>query len=118
VVESFKAGVTINGFKWFAGTYAEFTATPGGINRRIGKVVLFFRVTVPSHYPYPLVLQLVILKPCRVGETEYGTQTLDIHNERAPLLVGLEDVLCRIHVADHRTDPLLRSGIRAGNTRT
>jgi hypothetical protein len=117
-VESFKGGVTINGFKWKAGAYAEYNTAPGGTRQTIGKVVMFYRVTIPSKFPYPRVSELVLLQPCLVLGTVHGTRTLDINQGRASVLVNLQDVLCRIHVADHRTNPLLRAGIRAGNTRT
>ena len=120
-VERHTKCVTMNKHKWKSDRYCQYKS--GAVRcsgrSRIGKVEAFYRVKIPGMFPHPGFLQLAIVEPCEVVCKDFGGFTLDVNKTWPEVIVPLETVLCKIHIASHRQLDLLHPHeheTQSGNT--
>jgi hypothetical protein len=110
--------VRINNHKWKSGSYGEFKCAQGA-SKFVGKVEALYKVCVQKLAPFPKVLQLLVVEPCHILGEEHGGLTLDLNLplQKTQLVVPMKRVVCKIHVASHRSPEHehLRTGLRIGN---
>lgn len=92
--------------------------SPQGLVSAYSKVLFFYRITLHKVYPYPRVYQLVMSETTQHLQMEYGGVTLDPIVPGLICIMRLDEITHRIHLADHRTDALLKTGVRANGTRS
>ena len=117
-VTRYTRAVRINNHKWNRGSYCEFKNSP--TSTAVGEVEALYLVSVASLYPYPKLLKLLVVEPCDVLGQAYGgvTLNLDLPLVKTKVVVPMKVMVCKIHVALHRSPDHqhLRTGLRVGHT--
>jgi hypothetical protein len=117
-VTRYTNAVRINNHKWKSGHYGEFKNSR--TSTAVGKVEAIYLVRIQSSEPrpFPKRLNLLVMEPCDVLGQPYGGVTLNLNMPlvKTQVVVQMKYVVCKIHVASHRSPAHehLRHGVRVG----